>query len=416
MHVGRQPVSCGMRPIAVLLTLLLGMVHSGSFAQVHPSEASADRLLFTARHFGVTDGLPHRHITSITQDQRGFIWAATPQGLARFDGYGFRNFTMADGLASNAVRKVACDGNGELWVLHDNGSLDIIDARSIRVRNVHDRFEGVEPQLGTGPVLDLISNREGVIVFAQEKYLIRYGDPGHPFQTVAIECPGAILLSRLTDGGDLWYNCGSVPDAEWPVDLVSQRFTAPDGSASPKELVRIRDRNGVVTNPGRDHSGWKPTGMGGTYVVDSQCGPALSGWIRPLGVTIEPSPPSPGMVVQLEGHGSVRMPLSDDIWLINTGYQYPVEDDISLYMEAGPAVGSHSEQAGFNISSGVRYRLSPSLNIGSQLKQLEVSKPSTLVELNSSLLVTPQLAITANYGLSAFSTEQFLTLGVGFNF
>ena len=105
-----------------------------------------------------------------------------------------------------------------------------------------------------------------------------------------------------------------------------------------------------------------------------------------------------------------------DLWLINTGYQYPVEDDISLYMEAGPAVGRHSEQAGFNISSGVRYRLSPSLNIGSQLKQLEVSKASTLVELNSSLLVTPQLAITANYGLSAFSTEQFLTLGVGFNF
>ena len=33
-----------------------------------------------------------------------------------------------------------------------------------------------------------------------------------------------------------------------------------------------------------------------------------------------------------------------DIWLINTGYQYPVEDDISLYMEAGPAVGRHSDR------------------------------------------------------------------------
>ena len=85
-------------------------------------------------------------------------------------------------------------------------------------------------------------------------------------------------------------------------------------------------------------------------------------------------------------------------------------------MEAGPAVGTRSDQAGFNISSGVRYQLSPSLNIGSQLKQLEVSNPSTLVELNSSLLLTPQLAITANYGVSVFSTEQFLTLGVGFNF
>lgn len=105
-----------------------------------------------------------------------------------------------------------------------------------------------------------------------------------------------------------------------------------------------------------------------------------------------------------------------DLWLINTGYQYPVQDDVSLYMEAGPAVGTHSEQTGFNISSGVRYQLSPSLNIGSQLKQLEVNKASTLLELNTSLLLTPQLAITANYGVSAFSTEQSLSIGVGLNF
>ncbi|WP_346209469.1 hypothetical protein [Aeromonas salmonicida] len=105
-----------------------------------------------------------------------------------------------------------------------------------------------------------------------------------------------------------------------------------------------------------------------------------------------------------------------DLWLINTGYQYPVQDDVSLYMEAGPAVGTHSEQTGFNISSGVRYQLSPTLNIASQLKQLEVHKASTLLELNTSLLLTPQLAITANYGVSAFSTEHSLSLGVGFNF
>jgi opacity protein-like surface antigen len=105
-----------------------------------------------------------------------------------------------------------------------------------------------------------------------------------------------------------------------------------------------------------------------------------------------------------------------DLWLINTGYQYPVQDDVSLYMEAGPAVGTHSEQTGFNISSGVRYQLSPSLNIGSQLKQLEVNKASTLLELNTSLLLTPKLAITANYGVSAFSTEQSLSIGVGLNF
>ncbi len=85
-------------------------------------------------------------------------------------------------------------------------------------------------------------------------------------------------------------------------------------------------------------------------------------------------------------------------------------------MEAGPAIGPSSEQSGYNLSSGVRYQLSPMLNIGSQLKQLEVNKPSTLLELNTSLLLTPQLAITANYGVSAFNTEQSLSVGVGFNF
>jgi hypothetical protein len=85
-------------------------------------------------------------------------------------------------------------------------------------------------------------------------------------------------------------------------------------------------------------------------------------------------------------------------------------------MEAGPAMDPYNEQTGFNISSGVRYQLSPSLNIGSQLKQLEVDKASTLLELNTSLLLTPQFAIKANYGVSAFSTEQSLSIGVGFNF
>jgi hypothetical protein len=107
---------------------------------------------------------------------------------------------------------------------------------------------------------------------------------------------------------------------------------------------------------------------------------------------------------------------SFDLWLINTGYQYPIMDDVSLYMEAGPAIGPHSEQSGYNLSSGVRYQFSPTLNIASQLKQLEVNKASTLLELNTSLLLTPQLAITANYGVSAFSTEQSLSIGVGLNF
>jgi hypothetical protein len=104
-----------------------------------------------------------------------------------------------------------------------------------------------------------------------------------------------------------------------------------------------------------------------------------------------------------------------DLWLINTGYQYPLQDDISLYMEAGPAIGPRAGRPGSISALGCAIAL-PVTQHRQPAQATGVSKASTLVELNSSLLVTPSLAITANYGLSAFSTEHFLTLGVGFNF
>ncbi len=306
-----------MRPIVLLIGLLLVAPLQLPGQPMHAS-GSAERILFTARHFSVKDGLPHRDIASITQDARGFIWASTPQGLARFDGYGFRNYTMADGLASNAVRTVACDGDGELWVLHENGALEILDTRAGQVRSFRERFEGKAPQLGPGPVGALISSANGTIVFLQGRNLVRYTNAGQGFQVVTIECLGDVRLWDLSDGGDLWYTCGSMPDAIWPVDMVKQRFTDLDGLPLAREVLRLRNRNGAIATAGRDLSGWRSAEPFGTYVVDDESGPELSGWIRPGGNTIEPSPPSNSTYPLVELHAAVRMPLAEDLWLVNT--------------------------------------------------------------------------------------------------
>ncbi|MCF3096622.1 hypothetical protein EHZ86_04670 [Aeromonas australiensis] len=115
-------------------------------------------------------------------------------------------------------------------------------------------------------------------------------------------------------------------------------------------------------------------------------------------------------------NGQSRQSDSFDLWLVNSGYQYPVVDDVTLFMEAGPAAADQNRQSGFNMSTGVRYQLSPALNVGSQIKHLELNQGSTLLELNSSLLLTPRLSLTANYGFSAITADQALSLGVGFNF
>ncbi|MGL4714330.1 MAG: hypothetical protein ACRCWL_00180 [Aeromonas sp.] len=107
---------------------------------------------------------------------------------------------------------------------------------------------------------------------------------------------------------------------------------------------------------------------------------------------------------------------SFDLWLVNSGYQYPLVSDVTLFMEAGPAAAAQNRQSGFNMSSGLRYQLSTALNISSQIKHLKLNQGSTLLELNSSLLLAPKLSLTANYGLDAFNAQQVLSLGLGFNF
>ncbi len=83
-----------------------------------------------ARHFGFEQGLPHRQVNKIIQDRRGFIWAATNAGVARFDGRHFMVFNKTEhGLAGDLVEWVAEDANGYIWASRSgaNGWLCILD-------------------------------------------------------------------------------------------------------------------------------------------------------------------------------------------------------------------------------------------------------------------------------------------------
>src|ERR1700761_9809313 len=47
---------------------------------------------YLLRHIGQVDGLLTSGITSIAQDERGFIWIGTLNGLQRYDGTRFVNY------------------------------------------------------------------------------------------------------------------------------------------------------------------------------------------------------------------------------------------------------------------------------------------------------------------------------------
>ncbi|MEW6131104.1 MAG: two-component regulator propeller domain-containing protein [Acidobacteriota bacterium] len=69
------------------------------------------------------NGLPQNNVRSIVQTDNGYIWLATEEGLARFDGIRFRVFDKQNTPAfkSNSIRVLFADSQGDLWIGTENG-------------------------------------------------------------------------------------------------------------------------------------------------------------------------------------------------------------------------------------------------------------------------------------------------------
>ncbi len=76
-------------------------------------------------HLKAADGLSSSNVFAITQDQQGYLWIATEDGLNRFDGSKFKtyrhNINNQHSIADNVIRKVFVDNNNTLWIGTQNG-------------------------------------------------------------------------------------------------------------------------------------------------------------------------------------------------------------------------------------------------------------------------------------------------------
>jgi AraC-like DNA-binding protein/CheY-like chemotaxis protein len=87
-------------------------------------------------------GLSQGMVFDILQDQEGFIWVATKNGLNRYDGYSFKVFSTdpydPKSLSSNTVLKLFEDSKGRIWVGKQDAGLSVYDKRSgkfVRIAN-----------------------------------------------------------------------------------------------------------------------------------------------------------------------------------------------------------------------------------------------------------------------------------------
>src|SRR3984893_2585084 len=97
------------------------------------SHVIAERL--PIKTYTVADGLAHDAINKIVRDSRGFLWFCTADGLSRFDGYEFTNYSTNERMPHPYVNDVLETRTGEYW-LATNGGLVRFDPRGIPGKDV----------------------------------------------------------------------------------------------------------------------------------------------------------------------------------------------------------------------------------------------------------------------------------------
>jgi ligand-binding sensor domain-containing protein len=80
---------------------------------------------FRFEHFNTEDGLAHIAVNSILQDRYGYLWVGTWNGLSRYDGYRFRNYTFDPNdpltLTHGTIYNIKESADGELWAATEGG-------------------------------------------------------------------------------------------------------------------------------------------------------------------------------------------------------------------------------------------------------------------------------------------------------
>ncbi|MBB6254216.1 ligand-binding sensor domain-containing protein [Nitrospirillum iridis] len=254
------PFFPGLRLCGTVLLLWLAVVSAS------PAVTAAERWSGLAetvfQNYGRDQGLPHPVPTALVQDHDGFLWVGTQGGLARWDGYRFKNYAASldkpGSLPNDFIKSLHVDPKGRLWV--GANSLALYDA-------ANDRFETIPLGAINGrPDINTIVDDGGGGLWVGTDDGLRHLDPGsRAVSTFRAGDPGATGLPRsrvqaiLRDrSGGLWVGTatGLAHRANGDSDLAG----VPLGdSAQANVSVLHQDEEGRV---------WVGTIRSGLFVID----------------------------------------------------------------------------------------------------------------------------------------------------
>ncbi|MBW3532097.1 EAL domain-containing protein [Shewanella sp. NKUCC06_TVS] len=184
-------------PKALFKIVLLAFFSLHAFEDVNASPFSdKSPIILQSQSFGVPEGLSQSTVTSIVQDNDGYIWIGTFNGLNRFDGKNFKHFYANDtrtGLPSSFIRSLLIDDKGILYVGTDSGLV------------VYDKLQESFSQYGlsvkSSPVWSLNSSDKSLIVGTNKAII----DINNKEKTYELSNKGLSEIKKTIKVGDDYY-------------------------------------------------------------------------------------------------------------------------------------------------------------------------------------------------------------------
>tara|TARA_R110002033_G_C3896973_1_gene239665 strand:+ start:19115 stop:23086 length:3972 start_codon:yes stop_codon:yes gene_type:complete len=149
------------------------------------------------KHYTAENGLSHNTVLCSLQDNKGFLWFGTKDGLNRFDGYIFKHYRKEIGNAKSL-------GSNFIECIHEYNNVILVGTDSgLYVYNeINESFELIEISLNT-PILDIESDNDGNIWFIGGSTLFKYDIKTKKSETYS---DGLLRVEEITKNpnGDIW--------------------------------------------------------------------------------------------------------------------------------------------------------------------------------------------------------------------
>lgn len=197
-----------LKKLIMILKRLLFSIAAMSIMQ----GASSQQLQASLSHFSTDDGLSSNAISNIYQDDYGFLWLATWNGLSRFDGYEFYNYRTGNGSRiknlHNRIYDLAIDQSQNIWMRMYDGRVFVLNRSIDKIINPFEDIKGYENFKTGSPILVTSTGDVLVTIKGIGLYILHLTRRGLQHDLVAT---GGLSITSMAEGyqSDVWLGTNS---------------------------------------------------------------------------------------------------------------------------------------------------------------------------------------------------------------